>query len=140
MAGLSLTLKPGERFLVGGALLENGPKRSSITIKDDDVFVLRLSDAIHPDDACTPVRRAYFAAQRILAAEVAPEAGAGALLDLLAPLADVFTGTPLDEAIVRARQSAEAGRYHGTLAALRQLFPVEDAMLAPRDSEAIAAR
>lgn len=140
MAGLCLTLRPGERFLVGGVLLENGPKRSSITIKDDEVLVLRLSDAIHPDDAHTPVRRAYFAAQRILAAEVTPTDGRPALDALLSPLADVFAGTSLTETVARAQASAAAGRYHGTLAALRRLFAVEDAMLAPDENLALAVR
>lgn len=140
MAGLSLTLKPGERFLVGGALLENGPKRSSITIKDDDVYVLRLSDAIHPDEACTPVRRAYYAAQRILATETEPREGGAELAALLSSLADVFAGTPLADTIARAEAAAAAKRYHGVLAALRRLFPVEDVMLSRDENEARVAR
>lgn len=135
MAGLTLTLRPNERFLVGGCLLRNGPKRSSVTVENDDVLVLRLSDAIRPEEAVTPVRRAYYAAQRILAAEVTREEGARQLRALLLPLVDVFAGTPLADAAERARTAADQGRYHGTLAALRALFAFEDTALSRGEAD-----
>ena len=140
MGGLTLTLRPGERFLVGGLLLENGPKRSSVTVKDEDVFVLRLSDAIRPDQAQTPVRRAYHAAQRILACEVTVKEGRAPLLDLLADLKGALAGTALEETVLRAQEAAETGRYHGTLAALKTLFTIEDALLSPGEARARVAR
>ena len=129
MAGLSLTLKPRERFLVGGHLVENGSKRSSITIKDESVLVLRLSDALHPDDVDTPLRRAYYTAQLILATEIAEEEGAASLREQLAPLTHIFAKTEHGQVLARAADAAEARRYHGVLTALKSLFDVEAAML-----------
>jgi len=60
MSGLVLSLKAEEKFLVNGALLINGSKRSQIRIGGDDVNVLRLSDAMHPREITTPVRRVYY--------------------------------------------------------------------------------
>lgn len=123
--GLTLSLKPREKFLVGGCLLENGPKKSSIKIVDDHVRVLRLSDALHPDEVKTPVTRAYHVAQLILACEVAEQAGKIELLERLEQLRPVFAKTPAAEAMDRAVASAEAGRYHAVLSALKLVIGVE---------------
>jgi len=73
MSGLVLSLKAEEKFLVNGALLINGSKRSQIRIGGDDVNVLRLSDAMHPREVTTPVRRVYYAAQIYLSGDANPE-------------------------------------------------------------------
>ncbi|MBB4659640.1 flagellar biosynthesis repressor FlbT [Parvularcula dongshanensis] len=142
MGRLTLTLRPNERFLVGGCLVENGPKRSAITVMDEGTFVLRLSDALHPNAVKTPVRRAYYAAQLILANECSPEDGKAALEVQLAALADVFAGTPHIEDVDRAAAFASAGRFHGVLMALKPLFTVEDEMLGcdSEERKAIASR
>jgi flagellar biosynthesis repressor protein FlbT len=49
MSGLVLKIAPGERFIVNGALLENGDKPARIRISDGNVRILRCQDALHPD-------------------------------------------------------------------------------------------
>lgn len=137
MTGLTLTLKPREKFLVGGNLVENGPRRSSIRIADENVFVLRLSDALHPNQVNTPVRRTYHAAQLILACEVSAEEGQPELLTRLTSLTKVFGRTPHASLIQRICSCAISGRYYGVLVGLKTLIDVEDAMLATVDSPAL---
>lgn len=127
--GLTLSLKPREKFLVGGCLLENGPKKSSIKIVDDSVFVLRLSDALHPDEVTTPVTRAYHLAQLILACEVAEDEGQPDLLQRLNQLGSVFCRTPEAETIRAAITGALGRRYHAVLTNLKQLRALETEML-----------
>lgn len=127
--GLTLSLKPREKFLVGGCLVENGPKKSSIKIVDDNVLVLRLSDALHPDEVKTPVTRAYHAAQLILACEVAEEEGKDDLLQRLEELAAVFRRTPVSEELEKAISAAKVGRYHGVLGALKPVIGLEVQLL-----------
>ena len=129
--GLTLSLKPREKFLVGGCLVENGPKRSSIRVVDDNVFVLRLTDALHPDEVCTPVTRAYHVAQMILACEVSEDAVRDDLVERLEVLETIFSQTPEAEAIKSAVAAAHARRYHGVINALKQLRRLEAAMLGP---------
>lgn len=57
MSGLVLKLAPKERVLVNGAVIENGDRRSRLSIVTPDAHILRLRDAIHPEQANTPVRR-----------------------------------------------------------------------------------
>lgn len=134
VAGLTLTLKPREKFLVGGNLVQNGPRRSSIRIADGNVFVLRLSDALHPDEVTTPVRRAYHVVQLILACELSLEEGRSDLLERLGQLAKIFEGTPHDLLLKRICVCAASGRYHGVLTGLKALLPVEDELLGPYDA------
>lgn len=128
MAGLVISLKPNENFLVNGALLKNGPKRGQICV-GDDVSVLRMSDAIHPDDATTPVKRVYYTTQIILSCDVKACDVDVELQTGLAGLATVFENTPILKSVEKAIRSAKAGRYYSVLCALKPLLEVEDQIL-----------
>lgn len=56
---LKLSLKPGEKFVVNGAVISNGDRRSSLVIQNK-VSILREKDILKEEDATTPVRRIYF--------------------------------------------------------------------------------
>jgi flagellar protein FlbT len=55
---LKLSLKPGEKFVLNGAVLTNGDKRTSLVIQNK-ACVLREKDIMQPDEATTPARRIY---------------------------------------------------------------------------------
>jgi len=57
---LKLSLKPGEKFVLNGAVLANGDKRISLVIQNK-ACVLREKDIMQPEDANTPARRIYMA-------------------------------------------------------------------------------
>ena len=48
MSGLVLKLAPKERILINGAVIENGDRRSRLSIMTPNANILRLRDAIHP--------------------------------------------------------------------------------------------
>jgi flagellar protein FlbT len=56
---LKLSLKPGEKFVLNGAVLTNGDKRTSLVIQNK-ACLLRERDIMQPEEATTPVRRIYF--------------------------------------------------------------------------------
>ena len=56
---LKLSLKPGERFVVNGAVLQNGDRRAVLLLQNK-ASILREKDIIQPEDANTPVKRIYF--------------------------------------------------------------------------------
>jgi flagellar biosynthesis repressor protein FlbT len=56
---LKLSLKPGERFVVNGAVLQNGDRRAVLLLQNK-ASILREKDIIQPEDANTPGRRIYF--------------------------------------------------------------------------------
>jgi flagellar protein FlbT len=57
---LKLSLKPGEKFVLNGAVLANGDKRTSLVIQNK-ACVLREKDIMQPENANTPARRIYLA-------------------------------------------------------------------------------
>jgi flagellar protein FlbT len=56
---LKLSLKPGEKFVLNGAVLANGDKRTSLVIQNK-ACVLREKDIMQAEEATTPARRIYF--------------------------------------------------------------------------------
>ncbi len=56
---LKITLKPGERFVINGAVIENGDHRASMTIINR-TSILREKDIMQEEDANTPTKRIYF--------------------------------------------------------------------------------
>ena len=56
---LKLSLKPGEKFVLNGAVLTNGDKRTSLVIQNK-ACVLREKDIMQPEEATTPSRHVYL--------------------------------------------------------------------------------
>lgn len=56
---LKLSLKPNEKFVLNGAVVANGDKRTSLVLQNK-ACVLREKDIMQADAATTPARRIYF--------------------------------------------------------------------------------
>ena len=130
MSGLVLKLGPKERVLINGAVIENGDRRSRLAIMTPDAHILRLKDAIHPEDAKTPVRRACFAVQLVLSGDTSPEKAHHQLLRQLEELSQVFTDPDSRKALAEAGAGVIAGQHYRTLKCLRSLLPREDRLFA----------
>ena len=61
---LKLSLKPGETFVVNGAVVRNGDRRG-VLLLETQARVLREKDILRPADAVTPAGRAYFAVMQM---------------------------------------------------------------------------
>ncbi|MEO8201993.1 MAG: flagellar biosynthesis repressor FlbT [Gemmatimonadota bacterium] len=59
---LRLSLKPGERVIIGGSVVRNGDGRTSLVV-ENTVPVLRESDILSPRKVRTPCQRIYLALQ-----------------------------------------------------------------------------
>ncbi len=57
---LKLTLKPGEKFVINGAVIANGDRRNSVVVHNK-VSILREKDIMQLEEVDTPVKRIYFA-------------------------------------------------------------------------------
>ena len=130
MSGLVLKLGPRERVLINGAVVENGDRRTRLAILTPNANILRLRDAIHPDEATTPVRRVCYAAQLVLSGD--SEAGDArlSLLRRIEELSQVFTDPDSRAHLARATEALFNEQYYQCLKALRCLLPREDRLLA----------
>ena len=91
MSGLVLKLSPKERVLINGAVIENGDRRSRLSIVTPNANILRLRDAIHPEEVNTPVRRVCYIAQLVLSGDVDHEEARMQLLRGIEQLSQVLT-------------------------------------------------
>ncbi|WP_127113132.1 flagellar biosynthesis repressor FlbT [Shimia sediminis] len=130
MSGLVLKLSPKERVLVNGAVIENGDRRSRLSIVTPNANILRLRDAIHPEQANTPVRRVCYALQLILTGDSVPEEASLPILRRIEELSRILTDTDSRRHLTLATEAILAGRHYQGLKALRTLLPREDRLLA----------
>ncbi|MEO1252351.1 MAG: flagellar biosynthesis repressor FlbT [Pseudomonadota bacterium] len=72
MSGLILKLRPFEKLLINGVVIENGERKAKLRVCTEGARVLRLRDAMRPEDATTPATRAYHAAQMGVSGELTP--------------------------------------------------------------------
>lgn len=132
MSGLVLKLAPKERVLVNGAVIENGDRRSRLSIMTPDAHILRLRDAIHPEEANTPVRRVCFATQLILSGDSKPDTARLPLLRRIEELSQVFTDADSRASLAEATDALIKDQHYHCLKALRSLLPREDRLMAAR--------
>ena len=130
MSGLVLKLQPKERLLVNGAVIENGERRTKFSIVSSDANILRLKDAIHPDEANTPVKRACYTAQLVLSGNTSAQLVQDSLLCRIEELSQVFTDRDSRQCIAAASHALINGKYYQCLKALRSLIPREERLLA----------
>ncbi|WP_425040037.1 flagellar biosynthesis repressor FlbT [Primorskyibacter sp. S187A] len=130
MSGLVLKLSPKERVLINGAVLENGDRRSRISVVSPNAHILRLKDAIHPEDAKTPVRRVCYATQLILTGDANPKEAKHQLLRRIEELSRIFTDVDSRKTLTAATNALLAEQYYQCLKFLRLLIPREDRLLA----------
>lgn len=130
MSGLVLKLAPKERVLINGVVIENGDRRSRFSIMTPQANVLRLKDAIHPDEVNTPVRRVCYAAQLVLSGDMEPEQARQQLLRRVEELSQVFTDADSRRVLSQATDALIAEHYYKCLKYLRSLLPREERLMA----------
>ena len=129
MSGLVLKIAPGERFIVNGAILENGDKPARIRITDSDARVLRCRDALRPEDVNTPCKQIYYAVQLLITGDLEEMGTLPAIDDECAKLLDIFK--PIDAELIPAlRSMISRGNYYSALCQLRQILVIESKLLA----------
>jgi flagellar protein FlbT len=134
MTGLVLKLGPRERIMINGVVMENGDRRTRLNVLTPDANVLRLRDAIHPDDANTPVKRVAYIAQLVLAGEADPDEARRQLMRGIEQLSQVFQDPDSRAHLAAATEAVTAGRFYQTMRALRGLLPREARLLGYRQS------
>lgn len=132
MSGLVLKLNPKERILINGAVIENGDRRSRLSIVTPNANILRLKDAIHPEEATTPVRRICYATQLVLTGDADPEETRHQLLRRIEELSQVFTDPDSRASLAKATEALISDQHYQCLKALRALLPREERLMAAR--------
>jgi flagellar protein FlbT len=115
MAGLILKLRPHEELLINGVVLQNGDRKTRLRVKTEGAAILRLRDAMRPEEATTTERRAYYVAQLAVCGDLPPADASAMLRAALDALSRDYAGRPEIDAIREAGQELEAGRYYAVM-------------------------
>lgn len=129
MSGLILKLAPNERVLINGAVIENGDKRTRISIKTPNANILRLRDAIHPDGAVTPLSRACYVCQLVLTGDADPQDAGRELLVRIEQLSQAMNDHDSKKTFDAATQDILDGHFYPALKSLRTLLSREARIL-----------
>lgn len=134
MSGLILKLAPKERVLINGAVVENGDRRSRLSIVTPNANILRLRDAIHPEDVKTPVRRVCYIAQLVLSGDAEWSEARMQLLRGVEQLSQVLTDPDSRSRLETATDAILEKRPYQALKALRCLLPREERLFAAQEA------
>jgi flagellar protein FlbT len=126
MTGLVLKLGPYERVLINGAVIENGERRSRLAIMTPNANILRLRDAIHPEQVTTPVRRVCYIAQLVLSGDADAKDAKLQLLRGIEQLSQVLTDADSRALLSQATTSVMEDQHYQALKSLRGLLPREE--------------
>jgi flagellar protein FlbT len=130
MSGLVLKLAPKERVLINGAVIENGERRSRLAIMTPNAHILRLRDAIHPEEVNTPVRRVCYIAQLVLSGDAESDEAQMQLLRGIEQLSQVLTDHDSRAQLTLATAAVLENQHYQALKALRSLLPREERLMA----------
>lgn len=130
MSGLVLKLGPHERVLINGAVVENCDRRSKLAIITPGAHILRLRDAIHPEEVNTPVRRVCYIVQLVLSGDADVEGARLQLLRGIEQLSQVLTDPDSRALLGQASQAVVDNQHYQALKALRNLLPREERLFA----------
>lgn len=125
---LKLSLKPGEKFVLNGAVLANGDKRVSLVLQNK-ACVLREKDIMQPEDANTPARRIYLA---IMMMYLDGEASAEPYNEFALRMTEfmgALSNPPALAACVEISRDVAQGQYYKALISCRKLFDYEQERL-----------
>jgi flagellar protein FlbT len=125
---LKLSLKPGEKFVLNGAVLTNGDRRVSLVI-ENKASILRDRDILQADEANTPAKRIYFP---IMMLYLDPDQSEGHYEEFVARMSEFMNAISDREALntcVAISRDVLQGQYYKALIKCRQLFDFEQLRL-----------
>lgn len=122
-----ITLKPGERIFLNGAVIRVD-RKVTIELLNDVAFLLE-SHVLQPEDTTTPLRQLYFVVQTLLIEPRKQEAAQAVFVRQLAGLMTSFENESMVAALGQVGALVEAGRLFEALRVIRRLFMIEASIL-----------
>lgn len=125
---LKIELKPGEKFIVNGAVMVAGRSGASLALRNKAVL-LRGRDVMQEEEATTPARRLYFT---LMLMYIDPDNRASHAERFAGYLGDYLTTTTLATTrgkLERIGNLALAGEFYPALRLCKELIATEDEVL-----------
>jgi flagellar protein FlbT len=138
---LKLSLKPGEKFVLNGAVVQNGDRRSALLLQNK-ASVLREKDIMQADEATTPSRRIYFPVMMMYLDQADCDRYQDAFIKRLSEFMGAVRNPDVLTDCVNISRYVMTREYYKALMLCRRLIEYEDERLgnvAPRVSAGGAA-
>lgn len=127
---LKLKLKPHEKAIINGAVIQNGPRPTEFIIKNF-AQILREPEVMQQEDANTPAKRTYFAAQLMLLDPDNTVAHKALFASLISDLRGALSNADMLAHLAAAEAAVEQENYYQTLRQLRDVITYESKLLGP---------
>lgn len=122
-----VTLRPGERIFINGAVLKSDGRASFEIL--NDVPYLTESEIMHAQQTVTPLRQLYYILQTMVLEPAGMETARGVYDDTMRWLPRAFSNEIVLAGLETVSRQVEAGSPFAALKTLRMLIPIEDAIL-----------
>lgn len=129
---LKLSLRPGEKFVVNGAVVQNGDRRAALVLQNK-ASVLREKDIMQQDEADTPAKRVYFPIMLMYLDELGRERAFQEFSQRLAEFMGVVRDPGVLVECIGVSKEVMAGEYYRALMRCRKLIAYEAERLGLRD-------
>jgi flagellar protein FlbT len=129
---LKLSLRPGERFVVNGAVIQNGDRRSALVLQNK-ASVLREKDIMQPEEANSPARRVYFPVMLMYLDEGSQQSLYGEFAERLAEFMGAVRNPDILAECLNISAEVMGGEYYKALMRCRKLIVYEDERIGMAD-------
>jgi flagellar protein FlbT len=125
---LKLSLRPGEKFVLNGAVVQNGDRRGTLVLQNK-ASVLREKDIMQVEEAVTPSRRIYFPIMMMYLDENSAADFQDEFILRLSEFMSVISNKDIIEACISISKFVISGEYYKALMLARKLMTYEDERL-----------
>ncbi len=125
---LKLSLKPGERFVLNGAVVQNGDRRCSLVLQNK-ASVLREKDIMQQEEVTSPSRHVYFPVMMMYLDEAGADKYYDEFLKRMTEFMGVISNTAVLAECVGVSRAIMLKEYYKALMGCRKLIDYEDERL-----------
>ncbi|OFW99667.1 MAG: flagellar biosynthesis repressor FlbT [Alphaproteobacteria bacterium RIFCSPHIGHO2_12_FULL_63_12] len=125
---LKLTLKPGEKIAINGAVIVNGDRRTEFLV-ENRASILRETDIMRAEEATTPARRVYLPVMMMALDPSARKTLFAEFDRRLTEFANVLSDPAALSLCLKISASVANGAYYKALGSCRALIEFENERL-----------
>ena len=125
---LKINVKPGEKFVVNGAVMVAGKKGSSLVLQNEATILLG-KDIMQEEDATSPAKRIYFTILLMYLDHDDPDQYRGMFLELVESFLDATTFKEVRMTLLNLVQDVNEKRFYRALKTCKALITYEAEIL-----------
>ena len=124
---LKLSLKPGEKFVLNGAVVQNGDRRGVLLLQNK-ASVLREKDIMQVEEVTTPAKRIYFPVMMMYLDEAAVPKVYDEFVTRLSEFMNATRNPAIMAECVACSKHVMAREYYKALMSARKIVDYEESL------------